>query len=94
MWLGAQQRAKRSGIPFEITVEDIQIPAVCPVLGIPLERGDIFTQPNSPSLDRIRPGEGYTPGNIAVISHRANRMKNDATLDDLKRLVDWLQAQG
>lgn len=42
------------------------------------------------SLDRIVPSLGYVPGNVAVISHRANRIKSDATADELRAVADWL----
>ena len=93
--LSAQQRARRGSIPFTITVDDVVVPEKCPVLGVTLERGqDAVTNPNSPSLDRLSAPLGYVPGNIAVISHRANRMKNDATLEELELLVAWLKSQG
>jgi len=57
---------------------------MCPILGIPLIPGIGAQSPNSPSLDRIIPSLGYVKGNIAVISYRANAMKNDATIDELE----------
>ncbi len=32
-------RSKRLGIPFDITIDDIKIPSVCPALGIPIVIG-------------------------------------------------------
>jgi hypothetical protein len=86
----ARNRAKAKGIPFTITEEDIVIPEVCPVLGIPLERGDQkdFAY-NSPSLDRIVPELGYVPGNVIVMSNKANRMKSDGTKEDIIALYEW-----
>lgn len=82
---------KRDGIPFDLDEFDIQIPDVCPVLGIPLQ---INTQghnkDNSPSIDKIKPELGYVKGNVAVISLKANRIKNNATAEELKKVYDWL----
>lgn len=88
----ARQRATRAGVPFSITVDDITIPTHCPVLGIPLARrmGRQGGCDSSPSLDRLVPELGYTPDNIIVLSKRANRLKNDATLDEVERIADWL----
>lgn len=80
----AQQRAKRKGIEFSIKVEDIKIPEYCPYLNIPLTntRGEFHVQSNL-SLDRIDSTIGYIPGNIQVISHLANSMKQNATKEQL-----------
>lgn len=89
----ARSRAKKFGIPFAIEKIDIVVPAYCPILGIPLRVGDGRSSGNSPSLDRIRPQRGYVKGNIAVISHRANQLKNDATVAELRALLVWLERQ-
>ncbi|WP_145960516.1 hypothetical protein [Novosphingobium meiothermophilum] len=44
---------------------------------------------NSPSLDRIEPELGYVPGNTIVISNRANRLKSDATIDELRAIASF-----
>ena len=82
MWSRAKYRAKQKDLDFNITKEDIVIPDTCPLLGTPME---------SPSLDRIDSSKGYTKGNVWVISNRANTLKNDATLTELKTLVENLQ---
>lgn len=93
MLMAARTRAKRLGIPFNITAEDIIIPEVCPILGIPLRMspGSRGASRNSPALDRIIPALGYVRGNVQVISSLANAMKQDATLDEIIRLGTWAQ---
>lgn len=66
----------------------------CPALGIRLERGKKQSQDASPSLDRLNPLWGYEPGNIAVISQKANRGKNSLTADELEKLSLWMRAKG
>lgn len=46
---------------------------------------------NSYSLDRIDPNKGYIKGNIWVISLRANRIKNDATVSELRMIADAIE---
>ena len=41
-------------------------------------------QPDSKSLDRIDPTKGYVPGNIRVISSRANILLNNMTAEEAK----------
>ena len=82
--MGAKSRAKGKGIPFDITVEDVVIPTHCPYLGIPLTNEPDKSRPHSnPSLDRIVSSRGYVKGNVQVLSNLANRMKADATWEQL-----------
>lgn len=46
---------------------------------------------NSPSVDKIIPQLGYVKGNVQIISNRANIMKNDATLEDVKALLKYME---
>lgn len=77
-------RSKRSGVPFDLDIEDIVIPELCPLLNIPLkiyENGSSF---DTPSVDRIDSNKGYVKGNVWIISYLANRMKQNATREQLK----------
>jgi hypothetical protein len=86
MLSGAKQRAKKSSIPFNISLEDIPDWDVCPVLGISMETRTKY----APSLDKISPQLGYIKGNIQVISRMANTMKQDATQEELERFAKWV----
>ena len=91
LYWNARNRAKAKGIEFALQVSDIVVPKLCPVLGLELVIGTGFAKPNSPSLDRIDPALGYIPGNIAVISHKANTIKSNATMDELKRVLSYME---
>lgn len=86
-----RDRAKRGGLEFTITRDDIIIPSTCPMLGIPLFNTPGRKTDNTPSLDRIDNTQGYIPGNIQVISERANRIKNNATIEELEKIVNYLK---
>lgn len=88
----ARNRARKNGLECTITVKDIVIPKTCPVLGIELvvHSGSSGGRPNSPALDRIDNSKGYVPGNIQVISHRANQMKADANTQELILFAKWI----
>jgi hypothetical protein len=98
MVYAARNRARIGGLDCTITKDDIVIPETCPVLGIPLVarvgagRSNRDEVENSPSLDRIDNSKGYVPSNIAVISMRANMIKNNATLAELKAIVAYIEA--
>jgi len=88
----AKLRASKKGIPFDLKVDDVFIPEVCPVFNIPLERNTKGKGPkkNSPSLDRIVPNNGYVKGNVQIISNKANLMKQDASAGELVTFAKWV----
>lgn len=89
----ARDRAKKVGLPFDIDADYLEqiFPSdwKCPALGIPMAWGGDIQ--NSPSVDRVKPHLGYVRGNIAIISQRANRIKADATSDELVRVAEYLK---
>lgn len=95
MLYDAQKRGRMFNVPCTITVDDIVIPKCCPVLGFlfngrPMNSGNKNGRPDSPSLDRIRPALGYVPGNVQVISLKANCMKGNRTPEDLLGFARWI----
>ena len=82
----ARWRAAKKNLPFSLSYEDIDLPTYCPVLGLKLEP---LTSEAAPSLDRIIPKLGYVPGNVLVVSRRANRIKNDATVEELQEVAGF-----
>jgi hypothetical protein len=92
VWRGLKNRAKTKGIPFTITPADLMpLPTHCPILGIELEYGGKKARGNLPSVDRIDNARGYEPGNVWVISNRANTIKGDATLAELRLVTDAVE---
>jgi hypothetical protein len=90
--LAAKGRARRGSLPFDLSEEDINFPEYCPVLGIPIYFSEGRIRNNhTPSLDRVIPEKGYVKGNVRIISWRANRLKNDATIEELKLLVAYME---
>jgi hypothetical protein len=89
MLKSAQQRAKDKGRVCDITIDDIVIPEICPILNVPIQL--VRNSQYGPSLDRINSDRGYTKDNIIVMSRRANVLKNNMTLDEAKLLLYWLE---
>lgn len=90
----AKNRAQRLGLDFDLELSDIVMPKVCPLLGIPLIKGDGVIHDNSPSLDRKRASSGYTKDNIWVISALANKIKNNANSEVILQVGLALQKEG
>jgi hypothetical protein len=92
MFKQAKHRAKKSGLSFTIVLDDIDIPTHCPILGIELVIGATRDQvQRAPSLDRIDSSRGYDKDNIIVVSWRANKIKGDATIEELLKLAAFYQ---
>ena len=83
MWKRARYRAEKNGLEFNLDLEDIVIPKICPVFGTHLTK---------PSLDRVDNSKGYIKGNVRVISNRANTLKGNMTLSEVKRLLNYMES--
>ena len=95
---GFRNRAKKQNVPFDLTIEDMKdliknAADVCPALGVKMEIAKLFANDNnySPSFDRIDPKKGYTKNNIVIVSTRANRIKSDATIDEIRKVADFYE---
>lgn len=89
-----RQRAAKAGIPFHITIDDLDVPTHCPILGIRLRRHKGKPGPSSPSVDRVNSRRGYYPDNVQVISYRANLLKRDGTLAEWEAIVKYMRKHG
>lgn len=81
--------AKRKGLEFNLTEEDLDIPEVCPILEIPLVQSSLGWSPNNPSVDRKDNSKGYIKGNVGIISFKANSIKSDLSLQQLENLYKY-----
>ena len=83
--------AKRGAHEFTITEDQVPWPRHCPVLPwIKLHYpGHYRHDPAGASLDRIDGKKGYVPGNVNVVSLRANLLRKDITNQELRALADF-----
>lgn len=93
LFVRLRARANQQGIAFDLTEADISWPTHCPVFGIELQydRRGAISRENAPSFDRVDPAAGYVKGNVYVVSSKANRIKSEATLDQLEALVRYVR---
>jgi hypothetical protein len=81
----------KNNLPYDLTIEYLKeiYPDnnTCPVFNI------IFDDSidGSPQLDRIVPEDGYIKGNVVWICSRANRLKSNAKLNELKAIVQYME---
>jgi hypothetical protein len=93
----ARSRARRDGVPFDLTLQDLAKIATdeCPIFHTKFVWGTSLlgkgkTRPDSPTLDRILPELGYVKGNVAFLSYRANRIKDNGTMQEHYDIADWI----
>jgi len=87
----ARYRAKKRGIEFTITLDDIDVPTHCPVFGLELSTSSGRRTHSSYSLDRLDNSLGYVPGNVKVISWKANQYKGDLTIKQVEALLAYMK---
>jgi hypothetical protein len=98
-WLSRMLNAKKVDKQDRLDIlETMEIPDYCPVLGLKLNYDGVelgcsgwTRSDNSPSIDRIDSNKGYTKDNIQILSWRANRIKNDSTPEELRKLADYME---
>jgi hypothetical protein len=79
---GARSRAQKKGLMFDLdehikTVADILEKGYCQLSGLPFDFSFGRPKPNSPSIDQIVAGKGYTRNNIRVICWIYNVLFNE-----------------
>lgn len=48
---------------------------------------------SSPTLNRVIPNLGYVLENVRVISWRANSLKGDGTLDEMEKVLCYMETE-
>jgi len=90
------ERAKRRGYESDLSLDDLPILMdSCPILGIRYQKGTLKNKDFSPSIDRINPNLPYLKKyktNLVFISHRANRIKSDSSIEELRKIIDYLES--
>lgn len=91
IYRSCKRRSLHGNLDFDLELTDIVIPEKCPYLQCVLTRtqGQGRLDTNA-SVDRIDPTKGYTKDNIQIISNQANRMKNNATQEQLFNFASYI----
>ena len=85
-----EKRVKNNRINIDISPDDIVLNDYCPFFNTKLNynnsegQGNKLNDTKFYSIDRIDNNIGYVKGNVQIISRLANRIKFDATNDELK----------
>lgn len=90
----ARTRARRLKVPFNLTPDYLESlwTGKCPVTGVGLNLDTDRKDEAAAELDRFIPEKGYTIGNVAWLSRKANRVKNNTDLKLMKQLIKWMES--
>ncbi|AWY03113.1 hypothetical protein SCYZ1_28 [Pseudomonas phage SCYZ1] len=88
---------KTKGLPYDLDAEYLESIWVthCPALGLELKKPFSETGRGSHQtahLDRYDPILGYIKGNVHWLSGRANRIKYDATQEELEGVLFYMKS--
>lgn len=90
----AKSRSQHLKVPYDLDADYLESIWTdrCPVLGTEIFINEKSrTDESAAELDRIVPERGYVKGNVAFLSRRANRLKNNVTSEELHKLYLWLK---
>jgi hypothetical protein len=91
----ARTRANSKNIPCTVVSSDIPCPDFCGACGIRVYTtvgASVRRQaPDARTLDRLIPHLGYVPGNTFVLCRKCNTAKNDATVSQLQKIIDYMR---
>lgn len=97
-WTNAKRRSEKEALVFDLDFEHLLSifpkDMVCPALGIKMAWGNDTSRDVSPSLDRIKPDEGYVNSNVVWVSSLANRIKSNASVETLGKIYDFYKDRG
>jgi len=93
-----KERSRRRGYESDLDLQDLpELTDVCHVLGLKYNKGSLKDKNASPSVDRKNSNLPYLKkykDNLVFISHRANRIKSDASIEEIRRVLEYLETKG
>lgn len=95
-WFDSQVKLKRSyckinNLNFDLDAEYLEsiYDGHCAITGRPFVKHD-KTSDDCPNLDRMVPEKGYVKENVTYICARLNRIKYNATRNELQKLLQFM----
>lgn len=92
----ARSRSQSLRVPFDLDAEYLESiwTGKCPALGIELRKNTDRSDEHAAELDRFIPELGYVRGNVTFLSRKANRIKNNCSVEELGEILDWMKNYG
>jgi len=89
----AKSRAANLKVPFDLTPEYLRSiwTGYCPILKCLIKWETDRKDEHAAELDRHIPALGYVKGNVTFLSRKANRLKNNSSIEELTSLLEWMK---
>lgn len=88
------KKCKNTGVPIDLTLTIDDYIALytesCHICG---KKYDLTNHDLKPTIDKLIPSLGYVRGNINVICTRCNRIKYNASPEELYAIADWIKSK-
>lgn len=93
LFTSTKTRSKEKDLEHSLTKKDIEqmFCNYCPILGYKFEFFKGAFYPYSASIDRLDSSKGYTKENCKIISFKANELKNNGTIQQIKYIIDYME---
>ena len=94
LFMRVKQNSTTKNIVFNLDIEDIIIPEICPILGIPISTNIYdFNSDNYYTLDKIEWNVGFIKGNVRVASvkgvlSKVIKLQKDGYFDEIDYVPD------
>jgi hypothetical protein len=92
--INIRERSKVQGYETDLELEDLPVlTAKCPVFGAVYKKGSLKDKNFVPTIDRINSNLPYLKkhkDNLVFISHRANRIKKNASVEEIQKVIEYI----
>jgi hypothetical protein len=89
-----RDRARHRGYESDLEIGDLPVVGEsCPVFGIRFNKARKSRSDATPSIDRLNSNLPYMKkykNNLCYISWKANRLKSNATIEELKQIIEFM----
>jgi hypothetical protein len=92
-----KERSQKRGQITDLEMSDLpDISETCPVFNTPFTKGSLKNKDFVPTIDRMNNSLPYLKkykDNLVFISHKANRLKKDSSLEELEKVLTYMKSR-
>ncbi len=91
-WRNLKSSATQQGVPFDVTIEYLKDiwSGRCAIFDEEISLNPVDSR-MSAELDKKLPSKGYVIGNVYWVCHRANRLKDNGSPEEFKKILKYME---